>query len=119
MPTPRPAASAATASAAAASPLFTLPGLVHREGSAVKLHAIHRSDGRLGVLLGSEVDKREAPWLTRFAVGHDADLRDIAPVCSAYSSKRIFVRVEGEVANIDARTHGDHLARSTEKGIPN
>src|SRR5438105_240146 len=42
------ATTAATAAAATAAPLFTRPGLVHRQGSPLEHRAVERRDGRVG-----------------------------------------------------------------------
>jgi hypothetical protein len=73
------AAMAATAAeAAAATTLRTLFRLVDAEGATVETRTVHGLDGLLGLGRRTHRDKPESTRLTRRAIGHDVDVRDLA-----------------------------------------
>ena len=64
-------ATASTTTAATTAALFTRPGLIHRQPSAIVLLAVQPGDGCLGLLIGAHFDKTESFAAAGISVGDD------------------------------------------------
>jgi hypothetical protein len=103
-------AAAATESAAATTTLRTLFRLVHAERTTVEVRAVHRFNGLLGLGRRTHRDEPEPTRLTRRAVGHDMDVRDLADAREGLTNGLSGGR-KRQVADIQTRSHVSLFSR--------
>jgi hypothetical protein len=99
-----------TAEASAATTGGALARLVHDEGAAAHGRAIELGDRRGSLLLGCQLDEREAAGLPGLAVRDDPDVCYLTTVRSEHGAK---IQIRGRVRDVSYVKPGTHRSASS------
>jgi hypothetical protein len=99
------AAAATTTTEATATTFLAGLGFVDAERTTVDVSAVQRLDRALGILLGCHFDESKTTRATGITVEHDLDVCDLAAVPFKGGAQGILGGLEGEVANVQSRSH--------------